>query len=107
MPGIESLNQTEALRVRRALDEPVRVDLLYIIEDWREISFNMLLAELASVRENPIKNSLVEFHIDVLIEVGLVELAQPEEIPPSSIYRLTELGKEVIGVFNQMMERGL
>lgn len=71
--------------------------ILYTLAEYEKIRFNELKRKLATITYKTLSNTLKELEAD-----GLVLRTEFPQIPPKVEYSLTERGKSLIPILNQI-----
>jgi len=80
----------EKLAIYRALDNDDRLNILFTIAKEPGISFNDIS------RKTGIEKPLLAYHLGLLKHVGLVEMRYQKRSKKSTMYNLTDKGKEIL-----------
>ena len=73
--------------------------LLVILDEFGVMRFNELSRAIPDISPKVLSG-----HLKTLESIGLVKRILYEEVPPRTEYELTELGKSLIPILNQLSE---
>ncbi|MEM0313169.1 MAG: anaerobic ribonucleoside-triphosphate reductase [Candidatus Bathyarchaeia archaeon] len=97
---MSSQQRTKGIRVLKAVSSPVRIGILSLLFDRGPLSYTELMNML---KMNPSRDAgRFAYHLKFLLKADLVEVDVE-----SKKYRLTELGKMVINIAEEIEKKGL